>query len=82
MAELTKALCKFKRAEKVPTGDIIENVQEEIADVFIMVEQMKIAFDKTKVDKAYTQKLYRLAYRLNQADDELCECVHGAEVTE
>lgn len=63
MAELTKALCKnINRGE-----DNLENILEEIADVEIMVEQLKVIYDRdgeqTSLHKS--DKLRRLAKELN-----------------
>lgn len=46
MAELTQALCKYKRMQsdnkpRATETDILENIIEEIADVEIMLEQIK-----------------------------------------
>ena len=45
MSELTKALCKWNRAE-LPgeTMELRDHVMEELADVIIMTEQLKIMF--------------------------------------
>jgi len=61
MAELQKELCKFIRG-----GVKIEDLTEEIADVEIMLEQMKFAFQVgTEVEKQKKYKLNRLWGRLN-----------------
>jgi len=60
-AELIKALCKFKRTGQ--TGDVIE----EIADVCIMMDQMKLIFGEWQVDNAITRKLDRLKERIDEA---------------
>ena len=63
MSELTKALLKLRRF----TGNIslapalAANVIEEIADVSIVLEQMRIYFSPTAVDKQKQYKLDRLA---------------------
>ena len=46
MAELTQALCKYKRMQsknkpRATETDILESIIEEIADVEIMLEQIK-----------------------------------------
>ena len=46
MSELTKALCKFWR--KNADGRAVADIQEEMADVQIMLDQMKIIFGETK----------------------------------
>ena len=53
MAELTQALSKYKRGKQ-------HNVEEEIADVSIMLEQLKIIFDNKKVKKIKNKKIKRL----------------------
>lgn len=53
MAELTQALSKFKRGK-------IHNVEEEIADVEIMIEQLKIIFNADKYERFKHDKLCRL----------------------
>ena len=63
MAELTKAICKLKRG-----GDLKQNnnsVKEEIADVQIMLDQLKIMLSAHTDVSAYDQyKINRLAERL------------------
>jgi len=59
MAELTKALCKSKRAKR--SKDWHASICEEIADVKIMLEQMILIFDaKELVEWNYQEKLRRL----------------------
>jgi len=60
-AELIHALCKFKR-----TGQTVD-VIEEIADVLIMMEQMKLIFGEWHVDNAVKRKLDRLEERIGKA---------------
>ena len=72
MSELTKALLKYRRAERAGvSGDafenVLDNINEEIADVEIMIEQLKMMFycdDKVKVWKS--GKIGRLLARLKQ----------------
>ena len=60
MAELTKELSKNIRGEKNISG-----ISEEIADVEIMLEQLKIIFgNRAEVDQHRSYKLKRLADRL------------------
>ena len=73
MAELTKALLKTRR---VPDDDYAtqehacSNVIEEIADVSIMIDQLKIMYGEPRVDAVRKQKLVRLESRLNDAEKE------------
>lgn len=53
MAELTIALSHYKRGRK-------NNVTEEIADVQICLNQIKIIFGETEVDINSVSKLHRL----------------------
>ena len=55
MAELTQAISKLKRNKE-------HNVEEEVADVEIMLQQVKLMslFDVKKIDEIKEQKLKRL----------------------
>lgn len=52
-SELIQALSKFIRG-------VDHNVEEEIADVEIMLEQLKIIFDIKEVERIRNEKLKRL----------------------
>lgn len=61
MAELSKELCKW-----VLGADNGKHVQEEIADVIIMMEQMQMLFDVDgEIKKMIAYKVERLERRLN-----------------
>lgn len=65
MAELTKALCKVKRVSCAAEAKaVLENVVEEMADVQIMLDQLRIIFGRStaEVEEA---KLERLKNRLD-----------------
>ena len=65
MAELTKALCKVKRAAPgATTTAAIANVIEEIADVQIMLDQLRLIFARS-TDEVEEDKLRRLLARIN-----------------
>lgn len=67
MAELQKELCKHLRGKTN-----IENIADEIADVEIMFEQMKLHFDiGTSVENIKGYKIYRLMQRLTKANEEV-----------
>ena len=67
MSELTKALLKHRRKESEET---LDNILEEIADVQIMLDQMKLIHDDGKAtDKYRNTKLLRLAARLRIVED-------------
>ncbi len=62
MAELTKELTKNIRGSKNTT-----NISEEMADVEIMLEQLRVIFgNRSEVDTIKAEKLIRLADRLGQ----------------
>ena len=57
LAELQQAICKYKRGEK-------HNVEEEIADVKIMIEQLETIFNKDRIRQWRNKKIERLEERL------------------
>lgn len=63
MAELTKEICKNKRGFANR-----DNIIEEMADVYIMLEQLEIIFDIdiSEIIKMKEFKLNRLAERLDK----------------
>ncbi len=64
MAELQKELCKSLRGK-----DNQAEIAEEIADVEIMLAQMKYLFDcEALVQDYHRQKIERLAHRLEMED--------------
>ena len=65
MAELTKALCKIKRAQAgCEVTAAIGNVIEEMADVQIMLDQLRIIFGRSTTE-IEEDKLRRLLRRIN-----------------
>lgn len=64
MSELQKELCKYLRGRGSQ-----ENIAEEIADVEIMMEQMKMLFNcETVVLQVREKKIKRLKERMEQND--------------
>lgn len=65
MAELTKALCKARRAQAgAEAVAAVENVVEEMADVQIMLDQLRIIFHNS-AELVEEEKLKRLERRLD-----------------
>lgn len=64
MAELTQALCKIKRGW---SEEVFANIREEIADVQIMLEQMRLIYGQTA--EIETAKLVRLQRRVIDAQE-------------
>lgn len=75
MAELTKALCKIKRAQAgCEVTAAIGNAVEEMADVQIMLDQLRIIFHRSteKIEEAKLEQLKnRLDGRNNWRDSSL-----------
>lgn len=69
MSELTKALMKYRRFGC--GDDLLENVIEEIEDVQIMLDQMKLIYGSSKTVRQ--TKLARLAIRMGMTEDEMTE---------
>ena len=65
MAELIQAINKYFRAStQFKWAEAYDSVVEEIADVQIMLEQMRIVFGDKSDDEQITAKLGRLEKRL------------------
>lgn len=66
MAELTKAIVKIRRVadDYEKTQAALDNLLEEIADVDIMIDQMKIMWGPKQVEEYRKKKLERLERRL------------------
>lgn len=67
MAELTKAIVKIRRVadDYGKTQAALDNLMEEIADVDIMIDQLKIMWGPKQVEEYRKKKLERLERRLN-----------------
>ena len=65
MAELQDVLCKFLRGRV--DGDTCANIAEEIADVGIMLDQMRLLFNvEARSRDIRVEKVARLAERMDQ----------------
>lgn len=67
MAELTKAIVKIRRVadDYEKTQAALDNLLEEIADVDIMIDQLKIMWGPKQVEEYRRKKIERLERRLN-----------------
>ena len=67
MAELTKAIMKIRRVadDYEKTQAALDNLLEEIADVDIMIEQMKIMWGPKQIEEYRRKKIERLERMLN-----------------
>jgi len=68
MSELTQEICKLSRYETCNYPQIIQRIAEEVADVEIMLEQIKVMFNI--FDEVYqfrNKKLERLAQMIEVA---------------
>ena len=70
MSELTKAILKLRYCKKPYELQILQDaVNEEMADVEIMLYQMKIIFDnKVEVEMQKVKKIERLQRRLEKGE--------------
>lgn len=63
---LIKAIQKFKRVKEKDDEDLaIQNIQEEVADVEIMIDQMRVMFSDKDIDAHKAFKINRLKERLD-----------------
>ena len=72
MSELTKALCKERRARtKIERAEARANIIEEIADVYIMLQQLIMIYDKEgECQSAVDYKVDRLEQTVLKALEE------------
>lgn len=74
MSELTKALLKYRRASKNQTdigiGKAHADILEEMADVEIMLDQMKIIYGEPICERKH--KIDRLKERLDGENNDKC----------
>jgi len=69
MAELTKALLKLRRVDPNDKKEIakrVADIEEEIADVMIMMAQLEMIFDAEHIQGEANAKIERLAHRLHR----------------
>ena len=67
MSELTKELCKYNRATTIAEKvELLENIYEEIADVEIMLEQMRVLLGGGRIDAYKTAKIERQLERIEE----------------
>ena len=62
MSELTKELCKYLRYKGFKEKDaksVIENINEETADVLNCVEQLELIFNEKKINEIRKEKIDR-----------------------
>ena len=82
MAELIKEIVKYKRVDKkddFKVDTVIHNLTSEIADVEIMLEQLKILLNikQSKVQEVKEFKLKRLEQRIHQEKYIWSKCQPG-----
>ncbi len=68
MAELTKALIKRQRKQLHERTET--EVIEEIADVYVMLEQLRLVYDSGYINVMIMDKIARLKSRLNTSTKE------------
>lgn len=79
MSELIKELCKKIRYEKVDFNEpvpkekidkVYKNIQEEIADVLNMVEQLEVYYGTEEIENIRKEKIDRTMKLLREVNDE------------
>lgn len=71
MAELTKEIVKSWQCEdEDELYDIIDNIHEELADVYVMVNQLMLIYDKDIVMKNVDAKIARTLGRIEGEKEE------------
>ena len=68
MGELIQALSKYFRQPNKSFERRFDNIEQEIADVSIMIEQLKCIFSENTINQMIEKKLERLEARLNGQD--------------
>lgn len=72
MSELTKALCKWWRAEMPLLADLKAAIVDEVADVLICMDQIIKGFDISKeVNERIQYKVERLDKRIDDEQQEV-----------
>jgi NTP pyrophosphatase (non-canonical NTP hydrolase) len=69
MSELTQAICKYRRYENAKEQvNTFENLIEEVADVQIVLSQIKILVGKNEVNKKIDEKVNRQLERMKKGE--------------
>lgn len=69
MSELIKALLKLRRVDPDDKKEIVKrtwDIEEETADVAIMIAQLEMIFDAGRIQSVVNKKIKRLAHRLHE----------------
>ena len=69
MSELTKALLKLRRTDTTDKAEYtkkVSDIEEEVADVMIMMAQLEMIFDAGRIQSVANKKIKRLAHRLHE----------------
>ena len=71
----TQAICKYERTKGYPEKRVAkEHIQEELADVEIMVRQLKELLGKERVEKEIRRKVDRQIERIKKEKDTESTC--------
>ena len=75
MSELTKAICKYQRKVSQVSDEekrkLEDDIIEEIADVYVIADQLAFMFGDDKVQKIKKEKLERALKRAEVKNTEL-----------
>lgn len=64
--ELIKAISKYKGSRF--KSEYLDNLEEEVADVLIMINQLRILISKPKIDEIIEYKLDRQLKRMSEGE--------------
>lgn len=64
--ELIKAISKYKGSRF--KSEYLDNLEEEVADVLIMINQLRILISKEKIDEIIEYKLDRQLKRMSEGE--------------
>lgn len=71
IGELNTALARYQQHGRKCTEEEMYNIREEIADVTVMTDQLKMIFGAATIDRIRAEKLIRLRDNMKK------ECNHG-----
>lgn len=71
MSELTKALCKLDENPALDSRNeqYLDDVMEEVADVIVMMEQLKLFFGQNRIEEIIDLKIDRQIERICMGRD-------------
>lgn len=66
MGELQAAIIRFDQAHNIDGGEAFQNLMEEVADVYVMILQLRQLLSPRKIDAIAEQKIRRQLKRMEE----------------